>query len=274
MLVGILYVFRLPIFSLCGFKTGLNLLIFLLKLHMETRHPEDDGVSPFVVQAGSATSAVHNAIESLKQSPEPTRDHAASGDEFEDEHRVADVAEESDFVYCPVEGCGEALLLTDLEGHVEMHGEEGDFTPSPEPEDRHGNDNVAPTHYSQQQQGRSTRDKRVKLDPEYRGKPGIKTEGFGTKLAYALRNLEDVDLEVHEQKERGERKGQNQSQGAKSAWGRILKMPEQKIGTNRRSKSPTRGSAGPSSKKSVTVRRLGVSRKVQPKFRNEGVERL
>lgn len=57
-----------------------------LKLHVETYH--SDGDSPFIVN--DATSA-------------------ASDDD--DAH----------YAQCPVEGCGEALLLTELDSHIDMH---------------------------------------------------------------------------------------------------------------------------------------------------------
>lgn len=40
---------------------------------------------------------------------------------FEDEVKYAS---------CPVEGCGEAILLTELDNHIEMHGAEGEDTDS------------------------------------------------------------------------------------------------------------------------------------------------
>ena len=33
-----------------------------------------------------------------------------------------------EYFNCPVEGCGEALLLTELESHIEMHEEEPALT--------------------------------------------------------------------------------------------------------------------------------------------------
>lgn len=213
---------------------------------METQHPESDDVSPFVVQAEDAAAAVHDVI----------GEKQGRGGEVEHDDNT------ENFVSCPVEGCGEEILLTELEGHVEMHGEEGDFSSSASPDLEEGM--LASTTERTGSVG-----KRIKLDSDYgsgyresdaRGK---RDSAFGTKLSHALRNLEDVDLEVHQREDRSERKGQKStqpsSQSAKSAWGKILRMPEtngRKGGTRRRSSSPVRDSGASSQK---AVKRLGVS---------------
>jgi len=211
---------------------------------METQHPEDDNISPFVVQVKNAATVVGDIVDQRHPSGEP---------------------ENEDFVSCPVEDCGEQILLVDIEGHVEMHGEEGAFSSSasPEIEEQMGSSNMA--------QKPATRRMGVKLDIEYGNEDFDENmedskdqrSGFGTKLAHALRNLEDVDLEVHERKERsgrnGQRKGHVGGQSAKSAWGKILKMPDtsdRKGGTRRRSRSPARNSVA--SPKKGGVKRLGV----------------
>jgi hypothetical protein len=138
--------------------------------------------------------------------------------------------EDDDFVYCPVDGCGEALLLTELEAHVEMHEEEqGDQSPD--------SDDVLISED----------------DFDYRGSvPGSKAS-FDTKLSYALRNLEDVDVQVHEKNERSGRK-----QASKNEWGQILKIPEKKR-TRRRSRSTEKGRIPGFNAGGKQGRRLGVS---------------
>lgn len=220
---------------------------------METQHPEDDNISPFVIQAETATNDIHNAVQ--RERPQ------SSGE------RVP--AEDEDFVSCPIEGCGEQILLNDLEGHVEMHGEEGDFftSTSPEPE----SEVVASTDAKRP----VTTGKRIKVSPEYEDGRAEKNQrgSFGTKLSHALRNLEDVDIEVHERQDRSVRGNQRKgntgggsSQSSKSAWGKILKMPEMngvKGGTSRRSGSPARN--GTASPKKAVIKRLGVRQPVKAK---------
>lgn len=222
---------------------------------METQHPEDDNISPFIIHRDTATSAINEVV---------THDKQQSSGNHE--------AEDEDFVSCPVEGCGEQILLTDLENHVEMHGEEGDFSSSATPE---------PDTERPRTQRPATRGKRVKLSPEFQEKS---PEGsFGTKLSYALRNLEDVDVEVHEREERSGRNAQRKgnaggggsAQSTKSAWGKILKMPEingTKGGTRRRSRSPARNATA--SPKKAAVKRLGVSPRALRRLTCEGKEML
>jgi hypothetical protein len=105
---------------------------------METRHPEG-GESPFMAREDSSAVAITTQNES------------------------SDI----DYINCPVVGCGEAFLLTELEGHVEMHEEEQGGS---EDEDS------------------SRGSKRMNLVTG----PG---ETFDTKLSYALRNLGDEDDE-------------------------------------------------------------------------------
>jgi hypothetical protein len=65
---------------------------------METQHPEG-GESPFLVNDDASIAAVMSL--------------------YDDEVKYAS---------CPVEGCGEAILLTELDSHIEMHGAEGEDT--------------------------------------------------------------------------------------------------------------------------------------------------
>lgn len=130
---------------------------------METVHPED-GESPFVVKDDASITAL-----------------GAFDDDVDDE-----------YASCPVEGCGEALLLTELQSHIEMHEEEQDSA-----------DDVS-----------SRSSKKLRLEP------GI-AAAFDTKLSHALRNLEDVN-----QQPRSESPSTDRQAATKAAWKCILKMPD------------------------------------------------
>ncbi len=182
---------------------------------METLHPEG-GESPFIAKDDASIAAI-----------------AAADDEC---------INNDNYINCPVKGCGEALLLTELKSHVEMHEEEEDST---------GDES-------------SNRSKRIKLDLE----PGPGTT-FDTKLSYALRNLDDLDEPKTEQHRRLEEhrdnyereydreserrrkappfeKGSSESRLAiaKAAWKELLRIPDPKQ---------------PSSTANGARRRLGVS---------------
>jgi len=133
------------------------------QLHLETDHPED-GQSPFVVKDDASIAAL------------------MSLNDGQDER----------YANCPVEGCGEAILLTELDSHIEMHEEEQD-----------SGDN---------QSSRSS--KRIKLEPEIEA-------AFDTKLSHALRNLEDM----HE-RQVSETPSSDRQEVTKAAWKSILKMPD------------------------------------------------
>jgi zinc finger-containing ubiquitin peptidase 1 len=173
------------------------------KLHLETQHPEGDTASPFTIQEDQASIAAALAL-SIHTPPSTASE------------------EDENYVSCPVEGCGEALLLTELESHIEMHAEEQDSSNDEEDDD--------------DERGRG---KRIKLNPEIGA-----GAGFDTKLSYALRNLEDVDEHVNESG-KGERDGKQAS--AKAAWKGLLKMPDVVAG-KATTVSPSKGR-----------RRLGVS---------------
>jgi hypothetical protein len=96
------------------------------------------------------------------------------------------------YANCPVGGCGEALLLTELESHIEMHEEEQDS----------GDD----------QSSRSS--KRLKLEPQIKA-------AFDTKLSHALRNLEDVN-----ERPESENPSSDRQAVAKATWKSLLKMPD------------------------------------------------
>lgn len=157
---------------------------------METQHPEN-GQSPFVVTDDASVAALMS---------------------LQDEDDV-------EYVNCPVEGCGEALLLTELDSHVEMHAEEG--TGSPGESDEHSS-------------------KRLKIEPQI-------GNSFDTKLSYALRNLDDPNEDA---KSISEASSHDLQTAAKTTWKSILKMPD----TSSKSTSSKDTPKANSSKK-----RLGVS---------------
>lgn len=64
------------------------------QLHVETKHPEG-GESPFIVKDDASVAAVVSL----------------NGDGDDD----------VEFASCPHDGCGEEILLTELESHIEMH---------------------------------------------------------------------------------------------------------------------------------------------------------
>lgn len=121
------------------------------KLHIETLHPENGDESPFMANGVDGVGGVDDnaSLKALK-----ANDDASWGERE---------GEEDDYVQCPQEGCGEALLLVELEGHVEMHEQERDGSDGDEM--------------------RRVSSKRVKLDGE--GK------GFGTGGVGGFRNLGD-----------------------------------------------------------------------------------
>ena len=130
---------------------------------METVHPED-GESPFVAKDAASIAAL------VSFDDEPSEKYAS----------------------CPVEGCGEALLVAELPSHIEMHGEEQDSGDA--------------------QSTRSS--KSLKLEPEIEA-------AFGTKLSHALRNLDDVN-----ERPPSETRSSDRHAATKAAWKDILKMPD------------------------------------------------
>lgn len=146
---------------------------------MENEHPED-GESPFFPKDQGSIAGMIS---------------------FEDEEHSEEYAN------CPVAGCGEVVLLAELESHVEMHEEEQDTE----------GDTV---HSS----------KRVKLTPE------VEHTSFGTKLSHALRNLDDGG----NSKSKAELPAHDPQASAKAVWKNILKMPET---SKTKTKSPSKGAA-------------------------------
>lgn len=140
-------------------------------------HPED-GESPFVVKDDASVAALLS---------------------FEDER-------DEEYASCPVNGCGEAIILTELQSHIEMHEEEQDS------EGDHS----------------SRSSKRLKLEPEMEA-------SFDTKLSYALRNLEDVNERPPSESASADRQATQ-----KAAWKGLLKMPDTSSKTSQ--SAPTKGS--------------------------------
>ena len=162
-----------------------------IQLHLETQHPET-GESPFVVKDDASIAALVDL-------------GSSTGDEGE-------------YIRCPIEGCGEALLLAELESHVEMHEEEQDITDSDE--SGHSSNN------------------RLKLEPAV-------ADAFDVKLSHALRDLDDDDdgsRTVVPDKPSPDRHAT-----AKAAWKKVLKMPD----SSSRSSSST---AKPAARRRLGVR--------------------
>jgi hypothetical protein len=161
---------------------------------METLHPEG-GESPFIVKDDDASIA---AVLSMAD-------------------------EDVQYASCPVEGCGEAILFTELDSHIEMHEAE--------------------------EQGQDTSDTEDESEPEPK-KPKMKGEtqqSFDTQLSYALRNLDDSE------KSSSESPPSDRQAKAKAAWKDLLKMPEP--ASSSKSKIGASSTAATKSPR----RRLGVS---------------
>lgn len=83
----------------------MTLADLMTQLHIETLHPDNgDGPSPFIAKDNDDSS-----LRVLRE---------------DGEQAWMNEAPEEEYVECPQEGCGEALLLVELEGHVEMHEQE------------------------------------------------------------------------------------------------------------------------------------------------------
>jgi hypothetical protein len=133
---------------------------------METEHPEG-GESPFLVKGDASIADV------------------LSLDEVHDEIQYAS---------CPVDGCGEAILLTELDSHIEMHAAE---------------DQEMDEEFGESE------------SPSRSPKRGAVIEAsFDTKLSHALRNLND------DEKPSSDRHSSDRQATAKAVWKSILKMPD------------------------------------------------
>ncbi|KAF4634667.1 hypothetical protein G7Y89_g3448 [Cudoniella acicularis] len=148
----------------CGFDTNSE---YQIMLHMETKHAEGDE-SPFVVKDDDASIAAILAM---------------------DEERST----EPQYSNCPVEGCGEALLWSEFDSHLEMHSAELET----------GDDESGPAS------------KKLKLNPAAEA-------SFSTKLSHALRNIDDVD----DRSSSSRSPESDRQEKAKDIWKKMLKMPD------------------------------------------------
>lgn len=123
---------------------------------------------------------------------------------------------EDDIQYasCPIESCGEAIPFSELDSHMEMHSAE---------------------------EGTDEDEEHTSKDVNGEEKPGTT---FDTKLAYALRNLNDDESST-------ETEVADPQADTKAAWKNLLKMPDAtlKIKGKIIDSTPVKGSR----------RRLGVS---------------
>jgi hypothetical protein len=126
---------------------------------METLHPEGRE-SPFVVKDNASIAAVMSLYD-----------------------------EDFQYASCPVGGCGEEILFSELESHMEMHGAED------------GTDEESENTVKKGQEGEKA------------------PVTFDTKLAYALRNLGESDPS-------SETAARDLQADTKAAWKGLLKMPE------------------------------------------------
>lgn len=170
----------------CGFKTDreyqimvvgvilcLRFLLTLPQLHLETMHPEG-GHSPFIPKDNASVAGFLSE---------------GNGDGDED----------PDFASCPIDGCGEVILLTELDSHIEMH----------DVEDQDVDQGFVPNSREQSI---------AEATPA----------SFDTKLSRVLRNLNN-------RVSPSEGSSSDRQAKAKATWKGILAMPD----TNKKPISPT-----------------------------------
>lgn len=149
-----------------------------LKYHLEDLHSEGD--SKFIVKDGLSErdSMIHCG----------------------ESHRILD--DDLDFVACPREGCGETILLTELDSHIEMHGAEED------------DDEV-----------------KVGSQPAKRHKKSASSSSskFDTNIAPALRNLVDYSSTSISSPDSLGSTEVGTNTNAKARWRKILDMPSQRL---------------------------------------------
>ncbi|KAM3071981.1 hypothetical protein ACMFMG_008448 [Clarireedia jacksonii] len=142
------------------------------KLHLETLHAEG-GQSPFVARDESSTGGM------------------ASHDDLQ-------------YTDCPIKECGEMVLTSELDSHIEMHDEE------------HGeNDADTPTIHSSSKEARGE---------------NTKEPGFGTNFA-------NTRLSIDEHRGTSSSNESASQISTKAAWKAILKMPD--ISSKSHSKPPS-----------------------------------
>ena len=138
-------------------------LLRLPQLHMETEHPEG-GESPFVVKDDASIAAVLSLNDD----------------------------EEVQYASCPVDGCGEAILLTELDSHIEMHTAEEQDTDH---------------EFGESASRGSNLEDMIKAS-------------FDTKLSHALRNLNDDERSIPVSHT------SDRQATAKAVWKSLLRMPD------------------------------------------------
>jgi hypothetical protein len=154
---------------------------------METQHPEG-GDSPFIVKDDSSIAAVMST--------------GGVGDS------------DPDFTSCPIDGCGELILLTELDNHIEMHdmeGQEGD-------------------------------EESLSMRKEYEI-GSVVSGSFDTGLSHELRNLPA-------QVQSSENALSERQENAKEVRKEITKMPERKV---RPSSAPNGQTSGPHRRLGVSI---------------------
>ncbi|KIM94993.1 hypothetical protein OIDMADRAFT_134716 [Oidiodendron maius Zn] len=144
----------------CGLQTDNG---YQIMLHMEEQHPEG-GQSPFIVKDDSSVAAVISM--------------GGVGDN------------DPDFTSCPINGCGEIILFTELDNHIEMHDMEG--------QDGDQETTTTPREYE--------------MNNVVRG-------SFDTTLSYELRNLPVQSSPL-------ENASSERKESAKETWKAPMKMPE------------------------------------------------
>ena len=143
--------------------------------------------------------------------------------------------EDVQYASCPVEGCGEAILFTELDSHIEMHASE--------------------------KQGQERSETESEEEPESK-EPILKDEvkqAFGTKLSHALRNLDDSG-------ESSQRPPSDRQVKAKAAWKGLLKMPESASNSKLGASSSAKASESPKRRLGVSLSVLELTHYVIPTF--------
>lgn len=91
----------------CPFCEFTDADMYILLLHIETLHSE--GESPFVVR------------ENQEESQTGLLQDRPNSDETSSATKAEDGSDEEDYVTCPEAECGEAVLLSEIEIHMDMH---------------------------------------------------------------------------------------------------------------------------------------------------------
>jgi len=89
--------------------------VYTLMHHLEISHPEN-GQSPFIVTDAGGSNGRHTPLE------EESASSSLAAPEDEEEEEV--------YIECPAQ-CGEAITLTELSSHMELHSAEGLLSDDP-----------------------------------------------------------------------------------------------------------------------------------------------